>query len=103
MFLNTNYLELGDVKWQEGGWMIYCWIWSMFYFPIFLYGIIINFTKIKNIRDYARLNFYFLLFTSLIIELSFSLDVIWWVVIIEWFIIGFIWRYILTKLVIETD
>lgn len=95
MYTNTEYFTFGDQKFGEDGWTDYWFMWAMLYSPMLLYGMVLNWFKNDQMKDYIKCNMVLILLLSIFIEISFINDLSWRFIIIEYVIIGIVWIYVL--------
>jgi hypothetical protein len=83
MYANTNYLNLGDPKFGEGGWQIYWPLWSASYAPALLTGFVFIWTR-HDSRGSVALHIKYLLLVLVVMEVSFVADIHWLVLVLEY-------------------
>ena len=95
MYCNTTYLNLGDLKTGQGGWTVYWWVWTLMYFPPFLFGVALNWIKNEKLKDFIKCNSVLTLVLCIVAEISFVYDISWKYLLIEYLALGILWCYVL--------
>ncbi len=83
MYANTNYLNMGDEKFDEDGWILYWPLWSVVYTPPLLTGFVFIWTR-RDPRGGVALHVAYLLLVLAVMEVSFVADIHWPLLIAEY-------------------
>jgi hypothetical protein len=95
MYINTTKFNLGDQELGVEGWKLYWYKWIVYYFPLLIYGLTLNYIKNTKIKDLIKCNSVFTIFLIAVIEISFIFNLSWHFLIIEYVLVGIIWIYVL--------